>query len=793
MTLVTDDSNSVARGDQKQPAHLWWSLPAISIAVLSLITFGKCLYGYFAADDIWQTAYAFKALNGHPEMICRKFFENYVPGDVVKFYRPLLMVSVIGDYAVWGANPFGYHLTNVLLQTASSVLLFFCVRKLFACVGPQRATVIGAIAGALFAVSPLHGEVAAWQSARVDSLCETFYFLALWQFAESSTATHKRKKLIFFAISLIAFVLSMLSKETGVTLPVLACGWMFLFQSDGPLVSRIKRSLWTTRWFWLFCVIFVCVRAAILQTFVGGYMGSIGSVVIDWSSHPPMFKESILKFAVPVDSALINSENKYMVQIYTLLEYLAVLCASVNVVRSRRIRWREWLFAFFWLVLCIAPVLQVWELTDTLRGARYAFSITAPLGVLFALALVPVDEDSVRLRGTILNRVSAAVLAAFLCASSLLAALNCDAWLVATQGVQTIRESMFKIYSIVHNQFALIAFPHEYAGSHMLYNGTTLAKLLAPPFSDQDISKYVLTFEAVKYSAKTFIDSNRLRRCYSANHDMQAWIASMDVSKIHDQTALLMIHRPARKTFQFNTPPALPLVLKLQGMPSALNYDFVDVTLKLNALPAPGRKPYVALWWKGYLDRKLDLSRRIAIPLEPTTEPQTVRFCVSDQKNWILTERMSILQIDGMASSEATISSVTVLSGEKAIPALEPDESRANSTGIVAHEDSAGIMRSGQTIGCFNYDASQIEGADHVVWQLSPKNWWYEDTTDHLLNRSLPEKYLARGDFGNAKSVHAELKLPKLSPGYYELLIAAVDKTGKQTGYCSYPLNLEIE
>src|SRR5512136_639341 len=40
-------------------------------------------------------------------------------------YRPLTWVTFGFDYTLWGMNPFGYHLTSLLVHAGSSLLFYF--------------------------------------------------------------------------------------------------------------------------------------------------------------------------------------------------------------------------------------------------------------------------------------------------------------------------------------------------------------------------------------------------------------------------------------------------------------------------------------------------------------------------------------------------------------------------------------------------------------------------------------------------------------------------------------------
>ena len=91
-------------------------------------------------------------------------FRHYLfPDGFSTHYRPLQNVSLGIDYLVWNTNPWGYHLTNVLLHIASGLLLYFLLRNLF---------------GADVTTCPLKA-CKACRRTTVASLCAFFVALAL--------------------------------------------------------------------------------------------------------------------------------------------------------------------------------------------------------------------------------------------------------------------------------------------------------------------------------------------------------------------------------------------------------------------------------------------------------------------------------------------------------------------------------------------------------------------------------------------------------------------------------------
>ncbi len=132
-------------------------------------------------------------------------------------WHPVTWLSHTLDAEIFGNNPAGPHLVNLLFHAANAVLLFLLLHQMTA------ATWRSALVAALFALHPLHVESVAWIAERKDLLCGFFFFLTLLfygKFADASKVQSPKSKL-FFGASLFAFALALMSKPMAVTLPFL--------------------------------------------------------------------------------------------------------------------------------------------------------------------------------------------------------------------------------------------------------------------------------------------------------------------------------------------------------------------------------------------------------------------------------------------------------------------------------------------------------------------------------------------------------------------------------------------
>ena len=126
------------------------------------------------------------------------------------FYHPLTMLSLMADYQLHGLHAGGYHCTNVLLHTASAILLFLVLRQM------TGALWRSAFVAALFAIHPLRVESVAWVAERKDVLGAFFFMLTLGAYARYVRQPNSLARYLMVAA---AFVLALLSKPTVVTLP----------------------------------------------------------------------------------------------------------------------------------------------------------------------------------------------------------------------------------------------------------------------------------------------------------------------------------------------------------------------------------------------------------------------------------------------------------------------------------------------------------------------------------------------------------------------------------------------
>jgi hypothetical protein len=167
-------------------------------------------------------------------------------------YHPLTWLTLGFDFVLWGMNPAGYHLTNLVFHVLNTVLLYTLIILLLrrsianGSISNAIMTQTSAAAGALFfAVHPLRVETVCWLSARGDVVCGFFYLLTIISYVnmvDKKTAAGRRR---WFLLTVLFFLLSLLSRAWGITLPlvliILDLYPLGRFAPAGRSLSSLKR------------------------------------------------------------------------------------------------------------------------------------------------------------------------------------------------------------------------------------------------------------------------------------------------------------------------------------------------------------------------------------------------------------------------------------------------------------------------------------------------------------------------------------------------------------------------
>ena len=207
------------------------SVVCILLAGIVWIAFGQTLRHEFINND--DNAYVYlnpRIINGlTPDNVQWAFIHTHAGN-----WHPLTTISHMLDCQLYGLQPWGHHLSNIVLHVAATILLFFALRELtggdYAVAGiddPGRdhrsrlqqggSLWPSAFVAALFAIHPMRVESVAWVAERKDVLSGVFFMLTLLAYARY--ARSGRFSLNRYILVLVCFGFGLICKPTMVTLP----------------------------------------------------------------------------------------------------------------------------------------------------------------------------------------------------------------------------------------------------------------------------------------------------------------------------------------------------------------------------------------------------------------------------------------------------------------------------------------------------------------------------------------------------------------------------------------------
>jgi hypothetical protein len=302
-------------------------------------------------------------------------------------WHPLTWLSLQLDAQLFGPKPWAFHLTNLLLHCANSVLLFVVLRAMTGAVWRS------AVVAALFAWHPLHVESVAWAAERKDVLSTFFWMLTLGVYFLYVRLPGWRRYLAYLAVC-VCLALGLLAKPMLVTLP-----FVLLLLDFWPLGRLPPNKLQTPssataawkllRLFLEKVPLFTLVAASCLITWQaqqrGGAVQSLAQFPLSVRAANALVAcvGYLGKMLFPVDLAAYYPHPRDSLTAGQVagagLLLLAVTIIAVGAVRHRPYLLVGWL----WYLGTLVPVLGLVQVGDQAMADRYTY---VPLiGIFVAL------------------------------------------------------------------------------------------------------------------------------------------------------------------------------------------------------------------------------------------------------------------------------------------------------------------------------------------------------------------------------------------------------------------------
>ncbi|MFZ4520568.1 MAG: tetratricopeptide repeat protein [Bacteroidales bacterium] len=212
--------NPVNTGSDLRNIFFWQA----AILVITFIVFIPSLKNQFITFDDHQYVVENQFIKGLTSDNLKAIFTT--DANNLGNYHPVTLMSYTLNHAISGLEPTSYHLMNILLHLVNTLLVFQVILLILARVAPEHKLLLSSMAALLFGIHPLHVESVAWVAARKDLLYTCFYLLSIISYIRYLDKRSTKN----YLLSLLFFLLSLLSKGMAVTLPLILVAVDYLFR-----------------------------------------------------------------------------------------------------------------------------------------------------------------------------------------------------------------------------------------------------------------------------------------------------------------------------------------------------------------------------------------------------------------------------------------------------------------------------------------------------------------------------------------------------------------------------------
>ena len=380
------------------------------IIAATVLSYANSLSGAFVFDDTKQIA-------GNPALHAWSNIFRAFTSDVWSFqrgtltadipppyYRPLFTAYLTINYQIFGLWEPGWHLMNLLVHTIATVLVYFLLKKLS---GNQLIALLAAL---ILGLHPAHVESVSWISGIPDPLAALFYVPSLiWYVRYREEGDRK-----WLAASVVAFGLSVLCKETPLTLPIVLAAWeLAREQGEKSWLGRVKAIIPQLAPYAIVGVAYLALRFSVLGriSWKHPFMARVPDSAI-WMTVPYVLVNYLRHLIAPFHLSLIYgtsfitsaADPRFLLPAGLLLGLGCVLW-----IYRKRLSAQVWVA----LALIVAPILPVLNLKvfhyEYIIQDRYLY--LPSIGFCYLIAIVIVQLA--RKRASLALTVSAVLLLAF--------------------------------------------------------------------------------------------------------------------------------------------------------------------------------------------------------------------------------------------------------------------------------------------------------------------------------------------------------------------------------------------
>ncbi len=341
----------------------------ILFAVVSI--FGKSIFFDFVWDD--------KIF-----LLGQKVYQNFdikniflSPANNLE-YLPVRDLSYALDYLIWGPNPLGFHLTNIVLYFLNALFIYFMtleITSLLFSVKQDKTTIpfqtIAFFTTILFVVHPIHCETVSFITCRNVLLSGLFFFLSCYFYLRFLKDEAGPKSQLYVA-TLFCFVLALFSKATSIILPLI----LLLFSSFS-IKDRTKNILILVPYFIISAASFILFKTIAAQsrlinedqTIIFGALNISSKIAV--ATQIPFFYLGKLLTPYGFSIAYTTKFSRTFQDLLVIAALITLIFVFYIGIMLRR-KYPENLFAQLWFLITLLPVMNFFVTTPVVAD-RYVY------------------------------------------------------------------------------------------------------------------------------------------------------------------------------------------------------------------------------------------------------------------------------------------------------------------------------------------------------------------------------------------------------------------------------------
>ncbi len=348
------------------------------IVLFSVVCYGSIISSYFLSDDF--------TLIGR---VARDGMYWQWGEDTGGFLRPVTVLSFLSDHAIWGFEPAGFHLTNILFHGMVGSAVFLISLLIFKEWGLTEKTLPAFLTACVFIALPSHSESVSWISGRTDVLAGASGLLSIYTFM----LLLRRRSGLLLGLTIGLFMTAVLAKESALFIPAVWLAFVIAYRITECKFPSVH-SRWAIASSALGLIIYFIARKILL----GHYVGGLGT-----ERHLAIFSgqtlENLGRFAVRVFLPPLPQPNGFLTITFAFILGAGIL-AAILVARGRKIHLKKRVVHLILLGACfflsLLPVLTMKVSVQTTQSERFLYLPSAFAVILLCslITLVPGRKTS---------------------------------------------------------------------------------------------------------------------------------------------------------------------------------------------------------------------------------------------------------------------------------------------------------------------------------------------------------------------------------------------------------------